>query len=468
MFYAGDYDAAAWVAAQLKQKWDDPARGSVPIGWALDPALSARFPPAWGMVLGSRSASDTVITGDSGAGYLNPTMLRGETRLKESGLPDGTAAWAELNGELNNQLGISFTGFVISGDAPKPGEADNELFFNFSSNGIVNQGWGDPTAALTRRGMPVVTQTDISANANDAAAFMATFCHQDQDAPTWMMFRSVLTTPSYLSSVRDAASAATGGAAVAVGPLELSYLMRPTLGGDNDHRVAYVSDTLPSQPGDAIPSAGDLVAFTVTVRNDGWNSLGRATHKVTVTVPGLQPVAQASPGHGAGGGGDARAGGGRAAWASAGLVALDGGAVGGRSARKSLARRGFVGDRPAPLARSATGTAAGASSGEAAYFSLPSDLPAGGSVTVSCTFQVPPLAAFTAASSPALRSLLAAASSSPPSPSSAAGLGAGVVGLVEVSYQLVEMVQNVAVGFDQRGILPWQASIPVANSTKAT
>jgi hypothetical protein len=34
MFYAGDYDGAAWLYNQLKQNWDDPKRGTVPIGTA--------------------------------------------------------------------------------------------------------------------------------------------------------------------------------------------------------------------------------------------------------------------------------------------------------------------------------------------------------------------------------------------------------------------------------------------------
>ena len=32
-YYAGDYDGSAWLYSQLKQNWDDPRRGQVPIGW---------------------------------------------------------------------------------------------------------------------------------------------------------------------------------------------------------------------------------------------------------------------------------------------------------------------------------------------------------------------------------------------------------------------------------------------------
>ena len=33
-YYAGDYDGAAWLYNQLLARWDDPKRGTVPIGWA--------------------------------------------------------------------------------------------------------------------------------------------------------------------------------------------------------------------------------------------------------------------------------------------------------------------------------------------------------------------------------------------------------------------------------------------------
>ena len=33
-YYAGDYDGAAWLYNQLLSRWDDPKRGTVPIGWA--------------------------------------------------------------------------------------------------------------------------------------------------------------------------------------------------------------------------------------------------------------------------------------------------------------------------------------------------------------------------------------------------------------------------------------------------
>ena len=46
-WYHGDWDGAAWVYNYFDQCWNDPARGSLPIGWGLDTELSLRFPPAF-------------------------------------------------------------------------------------------------------------------------------------------------------------------------------------------------------------------------------------------------------------------------------------------------------------------------------------------------------------------------------------------------------------------------------------
>ncbi|CAF4393095.1 unnamed protein product, partial [Rotaria sp. Silwood2] len=39
LYYAGDYDSAAWFANKFKNLWDDPKRGSVPVAWAVNPNL---------------------------------------------------------------------------------------------------------------------------------------------------------------------------------------------------------------------------------------------------------------------------------------------------------------------------------------------------------------------------------------------------------------------------------------------
>jgi hypothetical protein len=85
-YYAGDYDSAAWAYNELLDNFDDGSadRGKTPIGWAVDPELSLRFPPVFARLWAAATPNDVFISGDSGAGYVNPTRL-----------PDGGAAWGE-------------------------------------------------------------------------------------------------------------------------------------------------------------------------------------------------------------------------------------------------------------------------------------------------------------------------------------------------------------------------------------
>lgn len=398
-FYQGDFDSSAWVYSQLMSRWEDSARGTVPIGWPVDPGLASRFPLVWPILFNTQSAQDTLITGDSGAGYLNPTMLYGEARFNESGLSDGLEPWKQLNTALNRQFNIRFTGFSISGDAPQPTASDDAIFSNFSSFGLVNQGWPELGAYLNGN-LPVLTQWDIATDVPSASATIASYVKPTQSTPTWMMFRSVLTSPSYLAAVAANASRISENAAVAVTPFELSALMRISLGGNNDNSVTYVNDTLPSAA-----ASGSNVSFNVTIRNDGWNLLSSSNHALLVTVEEIQRLEKVS--------GD------RANWVSNGFVALDRGSAGAtQRIRRILAKSGYAGHVPETLFNQN-------------QFSFPSDLPIGGCVVVQAEVQLPSLSHTT--------------------------IGA----LVAVSYQVAELNANGSISrtFDQLGTIPWLTSV---------
>jgi hypothetical protein len=406
LLYAGDFDSGAWVYSQLFPRWTDPARGSVPITWGVDPGIAARFGPIWPLLFAGASGNDTIITGDSGAGYINPTMLYGLQRALESGLPDGLQPWVELNVALNRQFGISWTGFAISGDAPQPTAFDEDVYFNMSAAGVVEQGWPGRVAHL-QGNLPVVMQTDLSSDATAAAATVATYVNAGQAEPTFAMFRSVLTSPSFFASVAAGATIASEGAAVPVLPLEMSAIMRVVLNGSNDNRCTYAADTLPGEGG-SVPCGSGLVTFNVTVRNDGWNVLDAAHHGLLVSTPSSQVLARLAVGEG------------RAGWAGAGRVALDAGAGVVQGVRRELARRGFVGERSGSVA------------GSPSLFMLPADLPVGGSVTVRASF---------------------------PAPSCGT-----VPQLLTITYQLTEVDDSGAPSraFSSYGSLPWVASVLIS------
>ncbi|MDQ2799756.1 MAG: hypothetical protein M3Y13_08955, partial [Armatimonadota bacterium] len=92
-FYSGDYDSSAWLYQRLPRLWTDPARGTVPLGWAFNPNLADRFPVGMDWARRTATPQDHFISGDSGAGYLNPGLLDGDRPY--SHLPSGLPVWEE-------------------------------------------------------------------------------------------------------------------------------------------------------------------------------------------------------------------------------------------------------------------------------------------------------------------------------------------------------------------------------------
>ena len=135
--YVGDYDSAAWLYTMMPQIWDDPVRGTIPLGWAFNPALDARFPT--GLVYARETAGpmDRFLSGDSGAGYLNPGCLQ-EPR-QWSGLPSGIAEWQKFCMDRFKRWDLGIEGFVIDGNAPAMNEATKLSYAAFAPQGVVAQ-----------------------------------------------------------------------------------------------------------------------------------------------------------------------------------------------------------------------------------------------------------------------------------------------------------------------------------------
>src|ERR1041385_5016104 len=136
-FYAGDWDSAAWLYRMIGGLWRDPARGKVPIGWAVNPNLEDRFRPGLAWIRRTATANDVFIAGDSGAGYLNPGFL--DEPRPHSGLPSGLAVWTAHCERYYRRWGLSLTGFVIDGTARGLPPAGLDAYARFSPDGVVAQ-----------------------------------------------------------------------------------------------------------------------------------------------------------------------------------------------------------------------------------------------------------------------------------------------------------------------------------------
>jgi hypothetical protein len=72
-FTMSDGDNVQYCQHRLLHLWQDPARGSLPIGWTLAPALLQVAPAMARYYLSTTSDNDELIAGPSGAGYLFPS-----------------------------------------------------------------------------------------------------------------------------------------------------------------------------------------------------------------------------------------------------------------------------------------------------------------------------------------------------------------------------------------------------------
>lgn len=172
-FYVGDYDSAAWLYSQIRLKWDDPARGQVPLGWAVDPELYWRFPVAFEYLLSTQSAQDRLIVGDSGAGYINPTQLL--PPRSPSNYPSGVQVWQQHNAPLYQLFDQRFSGFLLNGQSGSMTSAAELMYQNFSGRGAVDElgGLGSNDNHMDSNNFVVLVQQDLPGNGDVQAAAQA-------------------------------------------------------------------------------------------------------------------------------------------------------------------------------------------------------------------------------------------------------------------------------------------------------
>jgi len=189
--YVGDYDSAAWLYTMMPQVWDDPKRGSIPLGWAFNPVLDARFPTGLVYARETATPNDTFVSGDSGAGYLNPGYLNDDR--KWSGLPSGLKAWEAFNKRCFERWDLGIVGFVIDGNAPAMDEQTKLAYSRFSPLGVVAQKV-PPLSVLN--GTPFLRMnSDLPHNNLDEAAKIVAD-NSGNSSPSFSIFRTILWTPT--------------------------------------------------------------------------------------------------------------------------------------------------------------------------------------------------------------------------------------------------------------------------------
>jgi hypothetical protein len=228
-FYVGDYDAAAWFYQRLPTLWNDPARGTIPLGWAFNPNLADRFPVGMDWARRTATPQDHFIAGDSGAGYLNPGNLDRDRLF--SHLPSGLATWEKHCERYYKQWDISMTGFVIDGFAPAMSPEALAAYARFSSDGFAAQKLPHAQGIVAGTKTPYLTMSSDMPNGHETDKAIARI--QDRlgtnkgDGPHFHLFRTILWTPTQHKALFDRVNALPN--TVVVDPYTLTVLLRETL-----------------------------------------------------------------------------------------------------------------------------------------------------------------------------------------------------------------------------------------------
>ncbi len=73
-----DGDNVDFMAGGMRAMWAEPARGTFPVAWSVDPLLEELAPPLLEFYGRSASPADRFVAGPSGAGYVYPDYLGGD------------------------------------------------------------------------------------------------------------------------------------------------------------------------------------------------------------------------------------------------------------------------------------------------------------------------------------------------------------------------------------------------------
>ncbi len=117
-FILSDGDNLQYVEHLMRKLWNNPDRGSVPIGWTLSPAMVDAMPGALNYFHKSSTANDNLISGPSGYGYTYPNnwtsmdaLNKFAVKTEEYNVRAGfrvITVWNTITGGISRNTGQAF------------------------------------------------------------------------------------------------------------------------------------------------------------------------------------------------------------------------------------------------------------------------------------------------------------------------------------------------------------------------
>jgi hypothetical protein len=147
---------------RLRQIWDDPNRGKVPLNWSINPLLLDAGPAMLDYYQETQSPNDFMVAGPSGAGYTYPGDW------PSADLPSFT----ERSGRYMQRTGMNVIyalNRVSNTDIAMTDAVAYQYIQDVNPLGILYN-WESTSSLSTPSGLPVITQVGISTVAQGQAA----------------------------------------------------------------------------------------------------------------------------------------------------------------------------------------------------------------------------------------------------------------------------------------------------------
>ena len=115
-FVLSDGDNLQYTEHLMRKLWNNPDRGTVPIGWTVSPAMLDAMPAALNYYWQTSSSNDNLISGPSGYGYTYPNTWSDQNLLKQ---------FVSKTEDYNNRAGlrvITIWNTIVGGIDPNVGK----------------------------------------------------------------------------------------------------------------------------------------------------------------------------------------------------------------------------------------------------------------------------------------------------------------------------------------------------------
>lgn len=212
--FMADYDSTTPLYDFFPDNWGDPARGSLPLAWGINPNLLESYPDIISYAYATATAEDTFTADASAAGYTNPN------RIPADGLP----LFVAHNRRFFAEADMDVAPMVLDYDQPSAAVKDAFLQFAPAGMGTIvydfhNRGGKAPVPHVWK-GMPVVELINDAGEPADAQKtgerMAQAMTGRGVTQPGFYFFRIVWSKPSTVVGALDVVRAKLPGTSIEV------------------------------------------------------------------------------------------------------------------------------------------------------------------------------------------------------------------------------------------------------------